>query len=54
MWWRAWLDWRTTDPPRLGEVAVRSTDGGGPAPCAEQIAPSTPLRAVPLPVPGRI
>jgi hypothetical protein len=54
MWWRAGLDWRTTDPPRFGEVAVRSTDGGWAAPRAEPIAPSTPLRAAPLPVPRRI
>ena len=44
------------DPPRDGEVAARSADGGGgPATLRSPPAPSTPpLRgAVPLPVPGR-
>jgi type II secretion system protein G len=50
------------NPPRNGEVAARSADGGGP-PLHDQVAaeagplhhPSSPRlrRAVPLPVPGR-
>jgi general secretion pathway protein G len=43
------------DPPRDGEVAARSADGGGPGPHTDGgPPPPRATRAVPLPVPGRI
>jgi hypothetical protein len=41
--------------PVYGEVAGQRPDGGGlPQTLCWRMAPSTALRAVPLPVPGRI
>ncbi len=51
--WGAWL----FVPPRNGEVAAQSADGGGvrpPATVAQGREPPPPPSAVPLPVPGRI
>jgi len=45
------------DPPRNGEVASRSDDGGGARPSADLAQdrdPPPPASPVPLPVPGRI
>jgi len=45
------------DPPRNGEVASRSDDGGGARPSADAAQdrpPPPPASPIPLPVPGRI
>ena len=52
----AWGAWQFI-PPRNGEVAAQSADGGGerpPAAVAQGREPPLPPTAVPLPVPGRI
>jgi len=52
----AWGAWQFI-PPRNGEVAARSADGGGvrpPTDLAQGREPPPPPAAVPLPVPGRI
>ena len=52
----AWGAWRFI-PPRNGEVAAQSADGGGarpPADVAQDRAPPPPAPPVPLPVSGRI
>ena len=52
----AWGAWRFI-PPRNGEVAAQSADGGGarpPADVAQGSEPPPPAPPVPLPVPGRI